>query len=165
MSTPRIDLQTFANIRATLKDRTATVGGCNHLTAEIFRAFDLDPWGRPNGDPEAPTNCRAAADNLTPAVTAAVFDWQRANWSAHVARYDGEAEKTIPSPRLPRGRDLNDAELLKALQCVRYNCDAGKSCAGTSFAASLPILDSLIDSLKDHLIDQIPAYVAAEWPL
>lgn len=165
MSTPRIDPQTFANIGATLKDRAATVGGCDHLTAEIFRAFDLDPWGRPNGDPDTPINCRGAQTNLAAAVNAAVFDWQRTNWSAHIARYDDTAEKTMPNPRIPRGRILNEAELLKALQCVRYNCDAGRSCTGTSFAASLPILDSLIDSLKDHLIDTIPAYAAAEWPL
>jgi hypothetical protein len=57
---------------------------------------------------------------------------------------------------------LDPVALLKALQCIRYNCDGGEA-IGKSFQSSLEIVDAVIDTLRNHIIDGLPAYQAADW--
>lgn len=165
MSTPLLAPQRFANLQTSLlhhatNDHRST--GCSSLNGELFRAFDIDPF---HGE---------ARRRLESAIKAVVFDWQRANYNAHVVRYY-EAAPSIrgdvpedrppaPSPQLPRGTLLNAPALCKALRALRYNCDGGEA-SGQSVKASLALLDSVIDVLKDHCLELLPEYRDAEWAI
>lgn len=171
MSTPLLDSSRFANLRASLLQHGTDEllrGQCSQLNGEVFRAFGLDPWGRTSKEHGAPTDLDAARVNLKAAVSAAVFDWQRANWAAHVARYhegeDGYKLPERPAPRLPRGSVLAPPALLKALRALRYNVDGGDA-SGPTVKASLETLDRLIDSLKDYCLELLPEYRDAEWAI
>jgi hypothetical protein len=171
MSTPLLDPFRFANIRASLlhhgsndlQEHKAFGATCSSINGEIFRAFKLDQFGRANpADWRATPDLGAAKANLVCAVTAAVFDWQRANWSAHTARY--EETTASPLPKLPKGNVLGIPALLKALIALRYNCDGGAA-SGSTVQASLVILDRLIDLLKDQCLEMLPEFQAAEWAI
>lgn len=182
MSTPLLDSFRFANLRTSLIHHGTNEHGlhpdfpkmesCSTLNGEIFRAFGVDCFGRASqAHGEACDMAKAKAD-LISVIGGAVFDWQRANWAAHVVRYcdqretwQGEGERPEkPSPRLPRGTVLNVPATLKALRALRYNCDGGTA-SGPTVAASLVILDRLIDALKDHCLEMLPEYQAAEWAI
>lgn len=178
MSTPLICAARFADLRASIlahgTDGFTESGpfgvSCSMLNGEIFRTFGVDPFGRTAGKS---ADTKAARDSFSVSVTAAVFDWQRANWAAHVARYcepretwqgEGDEMPPKPSPKLPRGRVLSVPALLKALRALRYNCDGGNA-SGPTVCASLAVLDALIDSLKDHCLELLPEYRDAEWAI
>lgn len=98
----------------------------------------------PFGDDNAP---KIAADTL-------VFDLKRINAAAYGARYN----KATPSVAVVgRGVQLSLPALLKALQCVRCNCDGGES------RGALETLDSVIEAVTESIIDGLPEYANAQW--
>lgn len=176
MSTPLLDGFRFANISASLIHHATaghSGGSCSHEAGEIFRAFNLDPFGRTAHGFKAPTDPAGAREKITLAIRAAAFDWQRLNYNAHVVRYEdepaipgqaGEQRPAPPQPSRVRGKVLPLPALLKALRALRYNCDGGHA-SGDGLRASLTILDTLIDALKDACLEMLPEYQAAEWAI
>jgi hypothetical protein len=124
---------------------------CSALNGRLARVIGINPFA---------LDVRAVAYNR---ISQLVFDWARSNYAAHVNRYE-DADGPAPTPKLPRGRLLSPPELLKALQALRYNCDAGNG-SGASIKPSLETLDTLIDCLKDHCLELLPEYQAAEWAI
>ena len=178
MSTPLLDPSRFANLRASLLRHSTDGfgdqfgGSCSSLNGELFRAVGLDPFGRSKPiNHESKPDIPAAQDAYRSRIGSLVFDWQRANWAAHTARYSTPAEEwqakdwpAQPSPKLPRGEVLSVPALLKALRALRYNCDGGNA-SGDTVKASLDVLDAIIDALKDHCLELLPEYAAAEWAI
>lgn len=176
MSTALLGKDRFENIAASLiyhalKDHA--VGSCSVVGGDIFRAFKHDPWGRPDTiSKSSPELAQAAREKITAAIRATAFDWARVNYNAHVVRYEEapgipggtETRVALARPNWKRGRVLSLPELLKALRALHYNCDAGAA-TGPALALALPVLDDLIDSLKDACLELLPEYAAAEWPI
>lgn len=178
MSTPLLSPRRFANLQTSLIYHATSEHGatsCSMINGEIFRAFGIDPWAREFDEgklsPKS-TNPEAAREQVKAAIKAAVFDWQRANYNAHVVRYETEPNMPgdvpedrppAPSPRLPNGKLLNAPALCKALRALRYNCDGTAS--GEAAKQSLALLDRVIDVLKDHCLELLPEYRDAEWAI
>lgn len=167
MSTPLLSSDRFQNVSNALfchATESMSRSSCSSLCGEICRALGVDPFG-----PTAPADLRAA-------IEAAAFDWARANYNAHVVRYEdapaypgaqSERRPAAPGPvriRIDRRNCLNVPALLKALRAIRYNCDGGGA-SGATVNASLAKLDTLIDSLKDIVCEMVPEYQAAEWAI
>ena len=91
-----------------------------------------------------------------------VFDLARLNYAAWCDRYEDGKDEPAPKPTEPDGKLLNLCALLKALHCVRYNCDGGRV-ANRSLKASLKRLREVIEALTDTIIGDIPEYRDAEW--
>ena len=88
------------------------------------------------------------------AVQSLMFDLQRINAAAYAERYD----KVRPAVSVPcGGKILPLPSLLKALQCIRYNCDGGDS------RGALTTLNAVIESVKDEIISNLPDYKSADW--
>ncbi len=84
------------------------------------------------------------------------------NANAYASRYGESIPKITPPKVTPSTAVLEPVALLKALQCISYNCDGGESIGG-SFQSALNTVDALIDTLRDHIIDSLKGYQDAEW--
>lgn len=118
------------------------------LAAAICRILEVPVFGCDDGAPES-------------AVSALLFDLQRANATAYAARYNERLPKVSP-PKIKGGKILSAVALLKALRCIHYNCDDGAA-IGSSLAASLGKLEEINSALTAHIIDSLPEYDSAEW--
>ena len=151
MSTPTLPAYHFACcIRSLAHHATHGRGtrSSSMLAAEICRALDVEVFGCADGVPDA-------------AASALLFDLQRMNANAYAERYQSRAPRVKP-PDLEHAQLLSPAALLKALRCVRYNCDNGAA-VGEGLRESLATLDRVLAALTAFIIDQLPEYDAAEW--
>jgi len=152
MSTPLLSPYQFAVAALSLGHHASegrTVKSCAMLAGELCRALTVEVFGCDDGLPEA------AAQTL-------IFDLQRTNANAYAARYGKRTPKVQPLTLDPDHEPLTPAQLIKCLQCIRYNCDCGEA-IGEGLRASLTTLDAVINVLRDHVIDQLPEYNKAEW--
>jgi len=155
MSTPLLSPNRFANLQASLAHHAFdnwTPYGCSVLNGEILRALGVNPFG------EEPVQRGGER------IKEIVFDWQRLNYNAHVARYD-HVSPPAPSPTLPRGEVLSAPALCKALRALRYNCDGGEATCNETQRESFRVLGELIEVLKDHCLELLPEYHDAEWAI
>lgn len=154
MSTALLGSDKFSDIHRSLIEHGASgidLQSCSTESSQIARALGVcSPFGM------------AGKEEVMIKAGSFVFDLQRLNHAAYCARYEDGAEELAPKPTKPEGRLLNLCALLKALQCVRYNSDAGKI-ANASILESLKTLDAVIEALKDLIIDSVPEYQAADW--
>ena len=152
MSTPLLDTYHLAITAHSLGHHAShgrTTKSSATLAANLCRNLDVPVFGHDDGLPEG------AAANL-------MFDLQRMNANAYATRYGKRTPKVTP-PKLPaHTAALDPVALLKALRCIRYNCDGGEA-IGDSFQAALKTVDALMETLKDHIIDSLQAYQDAEW--
>ena len=58
---------------------------------------------------------------------------------------------------------LNDCQLLKSLRAIRYNCYTNNGKRAEVFKKTFEILDNLIDTLKDKIIENLQEYQEARW--
>lgn len=107
------------------------------LAAELCRAMDVPVFG----DDDAP---KQTADHL-------MLAWKKANALAYAHRY-GEKHPRVSGIKRVSAL-LEPVALLKALQCIRYNCDGGAPLA----------LDNVIEALQDYVITSLPEYEQAKW--
>ena len=152
MSTPLLSPYQFAIAAHSLGHHASegrTMKSSALLASQLCRALAVPAFGPDDGLPEA------AARTL-------LFDLQRMNANAYAARYGKRTPKVKPVTLPPDHEPLTPVALIKCLQCIRYNCDCGES-IGESLRASLTTLDTVINVLRDYVIEQLPAYDKAEW--
>jgi hypothetical protein len=106
------------------------------LAAELCRAIDVPVFG----DDDAP---RKAANRW-------LLEWKKANATAFAHLYGKKRPKV--SPIQPARHTLTPVALLKALHCVRYNCDVPAA-----------TLDNVIKALEEHVVTSLPEYEQAHW--
>jgi len=152
MSTPLLDPYHFAITAHSLGHHAAhgrTSKFSESLAARLCDNLGVPVFGHDDGQPE-----NAAARLM--------FDLRRINATAHAARYGDPVPPVPPLTVAINATPLDPVALLKALQCIRYNCDGGEA-IGKSFQSSLAIVDAVIDTVRNHIIDGLPAYQAADW--
>lgn len=75
-----------------------------------------------------------------------------------------EADEIFYEPNFKNNKEKfnNDCEVLKALQCLRYNIELEKE---QSFQEQQTIknLDEILDKLKNHIISNLEDYKIASW--
>lgn len=154
MSTALIDSGRFGTIHRSLR-HYATDGieqsSCSMESSNIAHALGVN---RPFGE--------VGIEEARNKVASLVFDLQRLNHAAYVARYEDAKSEPAPNPAKPTGKILNQCALLKALRCIQYNSDGGKV-ASESLLASLTVLDQVIDALAENIIGALPDYAEADW--
>lgn len=155
MSTPLLSQNRFADVQRSLIHHATDEmqpGSCSMKNSAIARALDV---AKPFGE-EGKANVECLTRGL-------VFDLARLNHAAHIARYKDAADTPAPTPINDNtGRLLNPCALLKALHCIRCNCDGGKV-TNETLRAALRHLDAVIEGLQDYIIEELPEYKTADW--
>ncbi len=152
MSTPLLSSYQFAIAAHSLGHLASagrTMKSSALLASQLCRALAVPAFGPDDGLPEA------AARTL-------IFDLQRMNANAYAVRYGKRTPKVKPVTLDPDTEPLTPVQLIKCLQCIRYNCDCGEA-IGEGFRPALTTLDAVINVLRDYVIDQLPEYDKAEW--
>lgn len=143
MSTPQLSSKHFSTVSRSLVHYT-TLGRTSLrsplLAAELCRALGITPHSDDHQDAQL-------------AVSTLAFDLQRLNSAAHKNRY--RTTTVIDAPK--RGALLKLPALLKALYCIRCNCDGGQ------FQGALTTLEAVIEAIEYHIISTLKEYEEAEW--
>lgn len=151
-------LERWDTVQASLE--RATVDGIGDASSEMLSASLARVLGvsHPFG--------QEGRDAARFAARALVADLARLNRAAYCARHPDEAgvcPKWRPVRETAKARRLGECALLKALQCARYNCDAGEAGGVSDARGVLARLDAVIETLTDHIIGEMQEYRAAEW--
>ena len=83
------------------------------------------------------------------------------NQRSYTARYKGEPADFQPFKYDDKTADINPCQLLKYLQCIRYQIE--DVCATYEEKQAVKFLDGWIDNMTTGLIRSIPEYETAAW--
>jgi len=146
MSTIALDEKRFADISASLGHYTS---GVTAGTAPLLASIILDALKIPVFGADVVIHRRA--------VNAIVFDWARLNGAAWAARYCTPRRPEV-RPKFDEGKPLSLLALLKALDCLHYNCDGG-----SDHSNSLSLLKSLKSAICSHIVRGSKTYDSCGW--
>jgi len=146
MSTIAIEQKRFADISASLAHYTdgVTSNRAPMLASIILNALKIPLFG-------------SEAVSHRQSVDAIIFDWARLNGAAWASRYCTPGRPQI-SPDFNEGKPLSLLALLKALDCLHYNCDGG-----SDHSNSLALLKSLKSAICSQIVRGSKTYDSCGW--